>query len=93
MGRASIRRITEYLTEYMLRQPGLVPDRIQALYQRSIQIKEKPMEVRAKEVRFDIYCKTCKYADNKESEDPCWDCLDQGWNEDSHKPIKWEAKE
>lgn len=46
-----------------------------------------------KEVRFDIYCKTCKHWEKEESEDPCWDCLDQGWNEDSHKPIKWEEKE
>ena len=88
MGLASIRRITEYL----LRQPGQVPDRIQALYQRSIQIKEKPMEVRTKEVYFHEYCPTCKHHDKEESEDPCWDCLDQGWNEDSHKPIKWEEK-
>lgn len=45
-----------------------------------------------KEVKFDIYCRTCKHWEKEESEDPCWDCLDQGWNEDSHKPIKWEEK-
>lgn len=50
------------------------------------------MEVRTKEVYFHEYCPTCKHHDKEESEDPCWDCLDQGWNEDSHKPIKWEEK-
>lgn len=43
-----------------------------------------------KEVRFDVYCKICKHYEKREDEDPCYDCLDQGWNEDSHKPIKYE---
>ena len=43
-----------------------------------------------KEVRFDEYCKLCKNYEKSESEDPCWDCLNQGWNEDSHKPIRFE---
>lgn len=42
-----------------------------------------------KEVYFNKYCKTCKYYENRENEDPCYDCLDQGWNEDSHKPINY----
>lgn len=46
-----------------------------------------------KEVRFDIYCKKCKHYNKSESEDPCFDCLDQGWNEDSYKPIYFEDKE
>lgn len=40
-----------------------------------------------KEVRFDIYCAKCINKDKKETEDPCVDCLTQGWNTDSHKPI------
>lgn len=43
-----------------------------------------------KEVRFDVYCKTCIHYDKSESEDPCWDCLNQGWNEDTHRPILYE---
>lgn len=43
-----------------------------------------------KEVRFDEYCKLCKNYEKSESEDPCWDCLNQGWNDDSHKPIRFE---
>lgn len=46
-----------------------------------------------KEVRFDIYCPKCKYYENKESEDPCWDCLNQGWNEESHKPVYFKEKQ
>ena len=43
-----------------------------------------------KEVRFDLYCKTCAHLDKDPSEDPCWDCLNQGFNYDSHKPILYE---
>jgi len=46
-----------------------------------------------KEVRFDIYCKTCKYYNKEEHEDPCWDCLNEGWNENSNKPIYWKEKD
>lgn len=46
-----------------------------------------------KEVRFDVYCKTCKNYEKRESEDPCFDCLNQGWNEDSHKPIYYDEDE
>lgn len=46
-----------------------------------------------KEVRFDEYCKNCKHYEKSEDQDPCWDCLDQGWNEDSHKPIRFEDKD
>lgn len=46
-----------------------------------------------KEVRFDMYCKECKHYNKSEAEDPCFDCLDQGWNEDSHKPIMFEEQD
>ena len=46
-----------------------------------------------KEVRFDIYCQKCKNADTKETEDPCNDCLAQGWNEESKKPIYFKEKD
>lgn len=45
-----------------------------------------------KEVRFDIWCQSCEHGTKNENEDPCWDCLAQGWNEDSTKPIYWEEK-
>ena len=44
-----------------------------------------------KEVRFDVYCHQCKNFEKSEKDDPCWDCLNQGWNEDSHQPIYYEA--
>ena len=51
-------------------------------------------DTRFKEVDFEQYCKQCKYAGLKENEDPCWDCLTEGVNENSHKPVYFkEAKE
>ena len=45
-----------------------------------------------KEVYFYQYCSTCKYKDLKEEEDPCYDCLANPVNEDSHKPVRYEPK-
>lgn len=45
-----------------------------------------------KEVYFGDYCKTCKYEKVSEQDDPCYDCLNNPVNEDSHKPIRWEEK-
>jgi hypothetical protein len=49
-------------------------------------------ENRSKFVEFSAYCPTCKHEDKKESEDPCYDCLDNPTNIDSHKPVNWEQK-
>ena len=46
-----------------------------------------------KEVRFDLYCKDCKHYEKDENEDPCWDCLNSGWNENSHRPVSFEEKD
>lgn len=45
-----------------------------------------------KEVYFDKYCKTCEHSKVKEDEDPCYDCLAEPTNLNSHKPVKWEEK-
>lgn len=45
-----------------------------------------------KEVYFDEYCHRCQHEEKKESEDPCYDCLGQGYNVDSHKPINFKEK-
>lgn len=50
------------------------------------------MEIRDKEVLYGQYCKACKYFNLKENKDPCKECLTQGWNESSHKPIKFESQ-
>lgn len=47
------------------------------------------MNNRKKEVFFDIYCKTCKYANQAPYLHPCNDCLNNAYNEDSHKPVNW----
>lgn len=46
-----------------------------------------------KEVNFRLYCPKCKYYPLGSTDDPCNECLGQGWNEDSHKPINWKEKE
>ena len=46
-----------------------------------------------KEVRFDQYCKTCKYEKLKEDESPCYECLENPVNVYSHKPVCWKEKE
>lgn len=46
-----------------------------------------------KEVYFDQYCKTCTHEKKKDSEDPCFECLDNPINLYSHKPVKWEGKD
>lgn len=45
------------------------------------------------EVNFEKYCKKCKYEKLKEKMDPCNECLDHGYNANSHKPVKWEEKD
>lgn len=45
-----------------------------------------------KEVYFGEYCKTCKHEKVSEQDDPCYDCLNNPVNEDSHKPVRWEEK-
>lgn len=50
------------------------------------------MEENNKEVRFDLYCETCRYYDLAESEDPCYECLENPVNCYSHKPVNWEEK-
>lgn len=47
-------------------------------------------ETKVKIVEFGKYCHKCKYSDLDESEDPCWDCLDEPVNVNSHKPVKFE---
>lgn len=47
-----------------------------------------------KEVYFAEWCKKCKYYKADEEhlnpDHPCWECLDEPVNIDSHKPIRFE---
>lgn len=43
-------------------------------------------------VKFEEWCPKCEYWENSEADDPCFDCLNQGWNEDSTKPILYKEK-
>lgn len=50
------------------------------------------MEYRNKEVRFDLYCDTCKHFNRDESNDICEECVESPVNEHSRKPIKYEEQ-
>lgn len=50
------------------------------------------MESNLKEVYFDQYCKTCLHKDTAEKDEPCFECLAEPANVDSHKPVKWVEK-
>ncbi len=50
------------------------------------------MEYVNKIVKFDKFCKTCKFGEVNEDEDPCQECLCVAINEHSEKPIKYEEK-
>ena len=45
-----------------------------------------------KEAYFDQYCKSCKHEKLEEKFDPCNECLANGYNLNSHKPVCWEEK-
>lgn len=51
------------------------------------------MDYRFKEVYFDNFCAKCVHKDNKESEPPCDECLNEPVNEYSHTPVKFIRKE
>lgn len=45
-----------------------------------------------KEVRFDVWCEKCQYAETAETDDPCNYCLAQAYNTYSTKPINFKEK-
>lgn len=45
-----------------------------------------------KEVDYNKYCRECKHEKSEENESPCNECLEQGYNFNSHKPIRFEDK-
>ena len=46
-----------------------------------------------KEVYFHEYCKTCKYKDLSEKDEPCAECISEPVNLDTHRPVRYEKKE
>ena len=42
-----------------------------------------------KEVFYDKYCEKCQFSTKNEDEWPCFPCLKQPYNYDSHRPIKF----
>lgn len=50
------------------------------------------MDSNYKEVFYDQYCHRCEHSEKTELEDPCFDCLDEPVNMDSHKPVYFEER-
>lgn len=46
-----------------------------------------------KEVYFHEYCKKCKHEKNKETDEPCNECMENPINWNTHRPVKYEKKE
>jgi len=51
------------------------------------------MENEYKIVEFEKYCDTCKHKDVASKDEPCYECLDNPVNLNSHKPVKWEESD
>ena len=51
------------------------------------------MDNRYKEVFFNVYCPKCEHFEKKECEPPCDECLEEGTNEYSHKPVNFKEAE
>lgn len=53
------------------------------------------MEYLYKEVMFGDYCKKCQYEKDSEwdEESPCYDCMFEGKNEQSHMPVNFKQKD
>lgn len=45
-----------------------------------------------KEVHFHEFCKKCKYEKTEDTEKPCDECLGEPFNQNSHRPVKYEKK-
>lgn len=55
--------------------------------------RKDKMESRDKFVDFQKYCNMCEYRSKSESEDPCWECLTNPVNTDSHKPVNYKVSD
>lgn len=51
------------------------------------------MEDNMKEVYFGEYCKSCVHKDTAEKDEPCFECLAEPGNVDSHKPVRYVKKD
>lgn len=51
------------------------------------------METYTKEVYYYLYCDTCINRDTDAGDDPCNECLNNPYNDDSHKPINYRKEE
>lgn len=50
------------------------------------------MDSKDKEVRFDIYCRYCKFCWSDGIHDPCDECLGEPSNKDTHTPAYFQKE-
>ena len=43
-------------------------------------------------VDFHKYCESCEHFELKETDDPCFDCLNEPVNTYTHRPVYYKAK-
>ena len=51
------------------------------------------MEIKEQFVEFDKFCPKCKHYKKLESEEPCWECLNEPYNLYTNRPVKFEEEE
>ena len=50
------------------------------------------MEDNLKEVYFSPYCSKCQFKDVAEDKEPCFTCLENPVNVNSHRPVNYKEK-
>lgn len=50
------------------------------------------MEIDYQEVYFNMYCGTCVHKNKNEREDPCNECLEQPYVQNSHIPQNYKKE-
>lgn len=51
------------------------------------------MNLKQKEVRYDLYCSRCKHEKLEDSKDPCNQCLEEFLNDGTDRPRYFEEKQ
>lgn len=46
-----------------------------------------------KEVYYNDYCQKCEYYTTDEEDDPCYECLANPVNIESHKPVNFKERQ
>ena len=72
---------------------AFIAQTIERNYKRELNLRRMKMILNRDKIVDFTMCKSCKYEERDEHEEPCIDCLYEPVNQDTHKPVKWEEKE